>query len=199
MHGTGVQSLVQEDPMYHGATKPVHLHYWACNPVESKSCNYWSPWAQSLCSTAREAISIGSPHTAMKTQCSQKIIMIHSPESCWEDCNYLHSLLLAPRSCYLWGRIRIAKVVPHAGHQVVPPDRDCFCVVQSLSRVQLFVTSWTAERQASLSLTLSQSLFKLMSIESVMLSNHLILCCPLLLFLTPNRNSWVFILNLWLD
>ena len=35
MHGTGVQSLVQEDPMYHGATKPVHLHYWACNPVES--------------------------------------------------------------------------------------------------------------------------------------------------------------------
>ena len=54
-------------------------------------------------------------------------------------------------------------------------------VVQSLSRVRLFVTSWTASRQASLSFTVSQSLLKLMSIESMMPSNHLILHCPLLL------------------
>ena len=53
--------------------------------------------------------------------------------------------------------------------------------VQSLSRVRLFVIPWTAAHQASLSLTHSQSLLKLMSIESVMPSNHLILCCPLLL------------------
>ena len=53
--------------------------------------------------------------------------------------------------------------------------------VQSLSHVQLFATLWTAARQASLSITNSQSLLKLMSIESVMPSNHLILCCPLLL------------------
>ena len=53
--------------------------------------------------------------------------------------------------------------------------------VQLLSRVQLFATPWTAARQASLSITKSRSLFKLMSIESVMPSNHLILCCPLLL------------------
>ena len=53
--------------------------------------------------------------------------------------------------------------------------------VQSLSRVQLFATPWTAARQASLSITNSQSLLKLMSIESVMTSNHLILCWPLLL------------------
>ena len=53
--------------------------------------------------------------------------------------------------------------------------------VQSLSRVRLFVTPWTAARQASLSITSSQSLLKLMSIESVMPHNHLILCCPLLL------------------
>ena len=53
--------------------------------------------------------------------------------------------------------------------------------VQSFSRVQLFVTPWTAARQASLSITNSQSLFRLMSIELVMPSNHLILCCPLLL------------------
>ena len=50
--------------------------------------------------------------------------------------------------------------------------------VQSLSRVWLFVTQWTTAYQASLSITNSQSLPKLMSIESVMPSNHLILCCP---------------------
>ena len=53
--------------------------------------------------------------------------------------------------------------------------------IQSLSRVRLFVTPWTAAHQASLSITNSQSLLKLMSIESVMPSNHLILCRPLLL------------------
>ena len=53
--------------------------------------------------------------------------------------------------------------------------------VQLLSRVQLFVTPWTAVRQASLSITNSWSLLKLMSIKSVMPSNHLILCHPLLL------------------
>ena len=50
-----------------------------------------------------------------------------------------------------------------------------------LSHVQVLVTPWTAARQASLSITNSQSLLKLMSIESVMPSNHLILCRPLLL------------------
>ena len=53
--------------------------------------------------------------------------------------------------------------------------------VQSLSHVQLFVTPWTATHQASLSITNSWSLLKLMSIELVMASNHLILCLPLLL------------------
>ena len=56
-----------------------------------------------------------------------------------------------------------------------------FTSVQSLSHVQLFVTTWTAAHQASLSITNSWSLIKLMSIESVMPSNHLILCHPLLL------------------
>ena len=56
-----------------------------------------------------------------------------------------------------------------------------FSSVQSLSHVQLFATPWTAARQASLSITNSWSLLKLMSIESVMPSNHLILCHPFLL------------------
>ena len=54
-------------------------------------------------------------------------------------------------------------------------------VVQLLSRVQLLVTSWTEACQASLFFTISWSLLKLVYIESVMPSNHLILCCPLLL------------------
>ena len=54
-------------------------------------------------------------------------------------------------------------------------------VVQSLSYVWLFATSWTAAYQAPLSFTISWSLLRLMSIESVILSNHLILCRPLLL------------------
>ena len=54
-------------------------------------------------------------------------------------------------------------------------------VVQSLSHVQLFATPWNAAHQASLSFTISRSLLKLMSIESLMPTNHLILCCPLLL------------------
>ena len=54
-------------------------------------------------------------------------------------------------------------------------------VVQSRSHVRLFVTPWTAVFQASLSFTISQSLLKLTSTESVMPSSHLIFCCPLLL------------------
>ena len=54
-------------------------------------------------------------------------------------------------------------------------------IVQSLSHVRLFATPWTAACQTSLFITNSQSLLKLMLIELVMPSNHLILCCPLLL------------------
>ena len=57
----------------------------------------------------------------------------------------------------------------------------CVCSVQLLSRVWLFETPLTATCQASVSITTSQSFLKLMSIELVMPSNHLILCCPLLL------------------
>ena len=65
------------------------------------------------------------------------------------------------------------------------PEKICIVVPSSLfmtlSHVWLFATPWTATRQASLSITNFQSLLKLMSIELVMPSNHLILCCPLLL------------------
>ena len=72
----------------------------------------------------------------------------------------------------------------------------CLCVyvvvVQSLSHVQLFATLWTAARQASLSFTISWSLLRFMSIVSVMLSNHLILCHFLLLLPSNFPNNRVF-------
>ena len=73
--------------------------------------------------------------------------------------------------------------LPIPNSQSIPPSPLTlqFSSVQSLRRVRLFVTPWTAARQASLSITNSQSLLKLMSIESVMPSNCLILCHPLLL------------------
>ena len=64
--------------------------------------------------------------------------------------------------------------------------------IQSLSRVRLFATPWTAACQASLSIINSRSLHKLMSIELVMPSNHLILCCPLLLLPSIFPNIKVF-------
>ena len=71
-----------------------------------------------------------------------------------------------------------------------------FVAVQLLSCVWLFATSWTAAHQASLSFTISRSLLSLMSTESVMPSNHLILFCPLLLLSFPASGSfpvsWLF-------
>ena len=69
----------------------------------------------------------------------------------------------------------------------------CVCIYfRSLSRVQLFATPWTAAHQASLSITNSLNLSKLMSIESVMPSNHLILCRPLLFLLSIFLSIRVF-------
>ena len=79
-------------------------------------------------------------------------------------------------------------------------------VVQSLSRVWLFVTPWTAARQTSCFFTISQSLLKFMVTESVMLSNHLILCHALLLLpsifpgirVFPNESTLCILwLNYW--
>ena len=76
---------------------------------------------------------------------------------------------------------------------MMPQKREVFSniVVQSLSQILLFSILWTAACPVPLSSTISQSLLKFMSIESVMLSNYLILCCPLLL---PSifARIWVF-------
>ena len=77
-------------------------------------------------------------------------------------------------------------------HWVTSQETGQFSSVQSLSRVQLFSTPWAAACQASLSIINSWSLLKLMSIESVMPSNHLILCGPLLLLPSIFPSTRVF-------
>ena len=72
-----------------------------------------------------------------------------------------------------------------------------FSSVPSLSPVRLFATPWTAARQASLSITNSRGLLKLMSITSVMPSNHLILCGPLLLPPSIFPSSGSFPMSQW--
>ena len=73
------------------------------------------------------------------------------------------------------------KRLPFGASMLSCHDQPTLSSVQSLSCVRLFATPWIAAHQASLSITNSQSSLRLMSIESLMPSSHLILCCPLLL------------------
>ena len=79
----------------------------------------------------------------------------------------------------LWGKMKSELYM--AQYWVNVRNYNVFSSVQSLSHVRLFATPWIAARPASLSITNSQNSLKLMSIESVMPSSHLILCRPLLL------------------
>ena len=88
---------------------------------------------------------------------------------------------LPPYCRHYRGAHLAAKCVPWQVSRLKPCENLPSSFTQSLSRLRLFGTPWTAARQASLSITNSQSLLKLMSIELVMPSNHLILCRPLLL------------------
>ena len=93
-----------------------------------------------------------------------------------------HSFQWTPRADLLYNGLVGSPCGPRDSQESSPIPHFCpIDVVQSLSCVWLFATLWTAARQASLSFTISQSWLKLMSIESVMPSNHLVLCPPLLL------------------
>ena len=95
--------------------------------------------------------------------------------------SYLVSLFNSSHDWFLAFQLRLClKAIIVTSFLHILPKRG-YSSVQSLSRVQLFATPWTAACQASLSTTNSQSLLKLMSIELVMSSNHLIFCHPLLL------------------
>ena len=108
-------------------------------------------------------------------------ILITKPERCHNKATHLHLLQIQKQK---WKSLSCLTLCN-------PTDYH-FSSVESLSRVQLFTTPRTAARQASLSITNSQSLFKLMSIDSVMPPNHLILCGPLLLLPSIFPSTSVF-------
>ena len=100
------------------------------------------------------------------------IVLVHG-FSCSVTCGIFPDQ--GPISCFLHWQVDYLSL----SHQGSPSVQ--FSSVQSLSCVRLFVTPWIAACQASLSITNSQSSLRFTSIESVMPSSHLILCCPLLL------------------
>ena len=119
-----------------------------------------------------------SSATSWTTACQAPLSMDFSGKNTRVHCHFLlQGIVLTQGSnpCLLHWQ---AGLLPssHLGR----PSK-CFSSVQLLSRVRLFATPWTTARQASLSITKSRSPPKPMSIVSVMPSNHLILCCPLLL------------------
>ena len=89
------------------------------------------------------------------------------------------SIWMCPPEFLRWNLIPKVTVL-EGGAFGKPLAHEVVVVDQLLSHIQLFVTPWTAAHQASLFFTVSWSLLKLMSIELVMLPNHVILCCPLL-------------------
>ena len=102
---------------------------------------------------------------------------------------------LTIRLCFALGFFPLFLVLGSIGHLGLTSLSVQFSSVQSLSHVRLFATPWIAARQATLSITNSRSLLKLMPIESVMPSSYLILCCPLLLppippSITVFSNEW---------
>ena len=97
-------------------------------------------------------------------------------KQCWNYC----TIALISHALKVRFKILQAKFQQY-GNRELPDMSVQFSSFQSLSHVQLFATPWTAAHQTSLSITNYWSLFKLMSIELVMPSNHLILCHPLLL------------------
>ena len=114
----------------------------------------------SLCRVVLLLLRYESPKTFIV-----KVFILHSLSTC---------VLLSSWSIIL-------AIFAYLAHSVGCYWYNQFSSVQLLSRVRLFATPWIAARQASLSITSSQSSLKLMSIESVMASSHLILCHPLLL------------------
>ena len=176
------------------------LNFWESLPI--LSCfrltehlwrsEYWFKWWETV--NEKDKASVFTEHTFYLGIEVEKTLMLGKIEGKrrrgWQRVRWLDSLTdsMDMNLSKLWEIVKDWEAWPAAVHGVPKSWTQLsnwttiqFSSVQSLSRVQLFVTPWTAARQASLSITNSRSLPKLLSIESVMPSNHLILCFPLLL------------------
>ena len=126
----------------------------------------------------------------IKHRCWDQLVLSfhHSPSITSLNLNFFPSLTnYSPHKGIL--RTQKGSINEEAQYEIF---NNKFSSVQLLSRVRLFMTPWTAAHQASLSITNSRSSLKLMSIKSVMLSSHLILCCSLLLQPSIPQNFKVF-------
>ena len=136
---------------------------------------------------------------ALKHECAQSCLTLCHPLDCNPPGSSVHEIFQSR----IWEWVVISGDLPNPGIKVVslasPALAGRFVTTEplvqfssGLSRVRLFVTPWTAAHQASLSITNSQNLPKLMSIKSVMPSSHLILCHSLLLLLLTPPSIRVF-------
>ena len=124
------------------------------------------------------------------------IKIVYEKNFCWKI--FQMPLYNKKRLPMLWFKNKMflkqlfCRSIMNNGKTINPSNLNQFSSVQSLSRIWLFATPWIAARQASLSITNSRSSLRLMSIQSVMPSSHLILCCPLLLLLPIPSSIRVF-------
>ena len=150
-----------------------------------KSRSLWRWWMARLCKWRwlRHSLSFPIPALFQSVVSSGNYIRAHAPRK-------LDNSVLRTQKAWAVSDSGIIK----SGYTCLSPHWLMWILfsVQSLSCVWLFATPWTAARQASLSITNSWSPPKLMSIESVMPSNHLILCRPLLLLPSIFPNNRVF-------
>ena len=167
-----VQSLGQEDPLKKGMAtcssiltlKPYGpVAWWVTGHGVAKSRTRLSDWAHTRTQKIMRMILVSSLLAISEYSVGNMVEHVFKQADRWRI------LIFSSKT---W---KLSSLNTGGGSSVQ------FSSVQSLSHVRLFATPWIAARQASLSITNSQSLLKLMSIESVMSSSHLILCHPLLL------------------
>ena len=167
-----------------GSTENCHLSSGYASLKSLATVAFNTPWWESMEEMRKEVLcTIGKKRTGLQIENFRKR---------WYEPNFLH--LLISRKAQ---KSFTETYAPHEDLQdlELTTKKDVLFIISSvqlLSRVWLFVTPWTEAHQASLSITNSWSLLKLMSIELVMPSNHLILCHPLLLLPSIFPNIKVF-------
>ena len=189
-----------------------------CHPATSSSVIPFSSYPQSL--PASESFPMSQLFTWGGQSTGASVLTSFLPKNIqgWLIYNVmLTSAVQQSDSDIYWARQKVHLSFPISYWKIqmnfnffgLPYVCGCICIytsvqfssVQSLSHVWLFATPWTAAHQASLSITNSWSLLKLMSIELVMPSNHLVPCCPLLLLPSIFPSNKVFsnqsILGIW--
>ena len=154
--------------------KPSNIMLLVLGPWDLDWITHWLPGFSSL-QTADHVAS-------HPPQSCAPVPLIHLLSSLSAH-THTHTHIHTHTSCWLCSSLAHSDQKTLISHIGIGGTEICFVAVvfPSLTRVRLFETPWTAACQASLSITISQSLLRLTSIESMMPSNHLVLCCPLLL------------------